>query len=362
MLVLHVGPHKTATTWLQHNFHHNIDALEKQGWYYPRTGVRVRVAHHDLSDNPDQVLNDRSGKVRELKRIAAKAAEKRLNILLSSEGFRNWGPEHLEKLRSIMAPHEVQIVYCVRDPASTLYSFWAQQVRTGSQLSFPEFSEKQFSKPLKSRILNPLMELDTLAELDGVKLHVLLYDEIRRQQRDIFDVFVGDILKIQPLPHSEDAVANDRQPLEMTEFMRLILLRIENWRENVDVNIGRVFHYMLGKSKRRMILAAVGAVESAKRVAVIDRGRLIFAKVEGELLAKYRDRMIPQPKEEKLFLSGPEECPYYDGEVLRADPAVARLLDNVARTFRPDGWYIWVMNWSRFWLSLYRRIMKFLRR
>lgn len=362
MLVLHVGPHKTATTWLQHNFYHNADALEQAGWLYPKTGVRVRVAHHDLSDNPDQVLNGASAKVRELERIAEKAAEKKLDILLSSEGFRNWKKEHLEALKAIMAPHEMRIVYCVRDPASTLYSFWAQQVRTGTELTFPDFMEKQFQKPLRSRILNPLMEIDALAELPGASLTILLYDEIRRQNRDIFDVFVEDILHLPRLPHAEDARANDRQPIEMTEFMRLILVRIGNWRDNADVNIGRVFHYMLPKSKQARIIRAVSAVEGARRVAVIDRSRPIFARVERDLLDRYRDRMVPQPADGHLFLDGPEECPYYDEQALLADPAVAKLLGSVANTFRPGGLHLWVMNWSRFWLSLYRRIAKSLRR
>ncbi|MGS7457465.1 hypothetical protein, partial [Mycobacterium tuberculosis] len=63
MFVLHVGPHKTATTWLQRNFHHNAGALEKAGWLYPQTGERVAVAHHDLSDNQKEILDDGSRKV-----------------------------------------------------------------------------------------------------------------------------------------------------------------------------------------------------------------------------------------------------------------------------------------------------------
>jgi hypothetical protein len=362
MLVLHVGPHKTATTWLQHNFYHNIKALEQSGWFYPQTGVRVRVAHHDVSDNPGQILDDSSAKVRELRRIVAKAAEKNLNILLSSEGFRNWKPEHLAKLQAIVAPHEMHIVYCVRDPAAMLYSFWAQQVRTGNQLPFPEFSARQLEKPEQSRILNPMVEIEALHAFAGSRLTILLYDEIRRLGRDIFDVFVEDILKIHALPHSEDARANDRQPLEMTEFMRLVLVRIGSWKDAADVNIGRVFHYMLPRSKEKKIIAAVGAVESAKRTTEIDRSLPIFQEVQRKLLTGYRPLMVPQPSGDRLFLDGAEPCPYYDGTLLEADPTVSRLLASVCKTFRPGGLHLWVMNWSRFWLSLYRRIRKALRR
>jgi hypothetical protein len=234
-------------------------------------------------------------------------------------------------------------------------------VRTGTQLSFPEFSEKQFAKPARSKILNPLVEIKLLREIEGSDLTLLLYDEIRRQQRDIFDVFVEDILKLPALPHSEDARANERQPLEMTEFMRLVLIRIGTWKEEADVNIGRVFHYMLPKAKEDRIVKAVGAVDSARRMAIVDRNRPIFGRVERELLSDYRTILVPQPRGNRLFLDGPAECPYYDGAFLEDDPAVARLLDSVSNTFRPGGLHMWVMNWSRFWLSLYRRVMKLLR-
>lgn len=362
MLVLHVGPHKTATTWLQYNFHHNIKALEQAGWYYPQTGVRVRVAHHDLSDNPDEVLDEKSAKSRELKQIAAKAKEKDLNILLSSEGFRHWEPKHLKKLQEIVAPQKLHIVYCARDPISMLYSFWVQQVRTGTRASFPDFSQKHIERASSSSILNPMSEIKVLRDLEDAELSILLYDEIRRQERDIFDVFVSDILRIAPLPHSDDARGNDRQPIEMTEFMRLVLLRAGKWSEGADVAIGRVFHYMLPRSTEEKIVAAVGAVESARRVLVIERDLPILDKVEYRLLTNYRDALVPQPAGERLFLEGSEECVYYDGAVLEADPAVARLLDQVSNKFRAGGLHLWVMNWSRFWLSLYRRIMKVLRR
>ena len=69
MLILHVGPQKTATTWLQHNFFNNRETLRDAGWFYPRTGVRVRVAHHDLSDHPNEIFDNQSEKVKKFNEI-----------------------------------------------------------------------------------------------------------------------------------------------------------------------------------------------------------------------------------------------------------------------------------------------------
>jgi hypothetical protein len=361
MLVLHVGPHKTATTWLQQNFHHNSRALARAGWFYPRTGVRVRIAHHDISDHADEVLVPGSAKVAEIRRIAARATAAGQNILMSSEGFRNWTPRHLEALQAIVAPHRLHVVYTVRDPVSTLYSFWSQQVRNGLQLSFPDFRNKQFRRPAKSRILNPLLEIDAISGVSDADLTILLYDEIVRRKLDIFDVFVTEILKLPPLPHATGARANDRQPLEMTEFMRLVLIRVGSWRHGADVNIGRVFDYMLGRARNRQIIAAVGAVTGASRRMTVDRGNDIFDDVQRRLTTDYRNRLVPQPLSDRLFAEGAEEFRYYDQDDLLADPAVARLLDDVAVKFRSGGTRIRLVNHARSWLSAYRRALKFFR-
>jgi len=321
----------------------------------------VRVAHHDLSDNPDEVLDPASRKVRELRAIAARSAERGLHILLSSEGFRNWKPHHIQALQAIMAPHALRIVYCLRDPATLLYSFWAQQVKTGLTLAFPVFYRKHLRKAATSRIVNPLVEVDVLATIDHASLVLLLYDEIGRQKRDIFDVFIEDILKLPRLPHATDVSGNQRQPVEMTEFMRLVQLRTGNWKDEAEANIGQAFRFLLPAHKEEEVVAAVAAVDEGRRMLPIRRNLPIFTKIERKLLRKHKARMVPRPEANRLFLDGVQECRYYDAAALEADPQVRRLLDEIGGQFRPGGLRQWVLGWSRFWLTLWRRFLKLFR-
>lgn len=336
MFVLHVGPHKTATTWLQRNFHHNAAALEKAGWLYPQTGERVAIAHHDLSDNQKEILDEKGRKVAQFRKILDRAAEKNLNILLSSEGFDKWRPNALARLREIIAPHELKIVYTLRDPISLVYSIWAQKVKTGGPKSFPEHYDEQIRKAGKSRSLDPLSDIDKFAAIENSTLSVLLYDEIRRQNRDIFDVFCEDILGVGTLPHDDAGSANDREPLEMTEFMRAMLVRMGRWKGGERVNVGRVFKHMLLESTRQEIVAAVAAVPQARRVMTVSRDDEALIRMERKLLKKYTPAMVPAPGS-KLFLEGPANCDYYDETVLESDPKVKALLDDLTRKFRPGG-------------------------
>jgi len=355
MFVLHVGPHKTATTWLQRNFHHNAAALEKAGWLYPQTGERVAVAHHDLSDNQKEVLDEGSRKVAQIRKIAERADEKKLNVLLSSEGFSKWNPKTLAKLREIIAPHELKIVYTLRDPVSLVYSIWAQKVKTGGPKSFPEHYEEQVRKGGKSRSLDPLSDIEKFAGVENSTLTVLLYDEIRRQDRDIFDVFCEDVLGIGRLPHDESVDANDRQPLEMTEFMRAMVLRAGRWKGGDRVNIGQIFKHMVGDATREQIVAAVSAVPQARRSTIVARDDEALVKMERRLIKRYALLMVPAPGD-KLFLEGPASFDHYDVDALEKDPKVHGLLDDLSQKFRPSGIRMRFANAARGALMTWRRL------
>jgi len=355
MFVLHVGPHKTATTWLQRNFHHNAGALEKAGWLYPQTGERVAVAHHDLSDNQKEILDAGSRKVAQFRKIAERAREKNLNVLLSSEGFDKWRPNALAKLRDVIAPHELKIVYTLRDPVSLVYSIWAQKVKTGGPKSFPEHYEEQVRKGGKSRALDPLSDIEKFAGVENSTLTVLLYDKIRRQDRDIFDVFCEGVLGIGRLPHEASVDANDRQPLEMTEFMRAMVLRAGRWKGGDRVNIGQIFKHMVGDATREQIVAAVTAVPQARRSTTIARDNDALVKMERRLLKKYAPLMVPSPGD-KLFLEGAATFDYYDAETLEKDPTVRGLLDDLSRKFRPSGLRMRFANAARGALTTWRRL------
>jgi hypothetical protein len=356
MFVLHVGPHKTATTWMQTNLHHNAAALEKAGWLYPQMGERVVIAHHDLSDHPAEILEESSRKTAAFRKIAEKAAAGNLNVLLSSEGFSKWRPQHLKRLREIMAPHEMRIVYTLRDPVSLTYSLWAQKVKTGGPKSLPQHYEEQVRKAGKSRSLDPLTDLQKYRDVENAGLTVLLYDEIVRQGRDIFDVLTQDVLSIGKLPHAESGTANEREPLEMTEFMRAMLVRMGRWKGGERVNIGRVFKHMLTGATRKDIIDAVAAVPQAKRVMTMRRDDEAYLAMERKLLKRFSAEMVPPPGA-KLFLEGEATFDYYDDTVLAADPRVKALLDDLTKKFRPGGLRMTLANLARSSLMGWRRLV-----
>jgi hypothetical protein len=254
-----------------------------------------------------------------------------------------------------VAPHELKIVYTLRDPIALVYSIWQQKVKTGGPKTFPEHYEEQVRKAGKSRSLDPLSDIDKFAAVDHSTLAVLLYDEIRRQDRDIFDVFCEDILGVGTLPHDDAGSANNREPLEMTEFMRAMLVRMGRWRGDERVNVGRVFKHMLLDSTRKDIVAAVAAVPQARRTMTVPRDGEALIKMERKLIKKYASAMVPAPGP-KLFLEQSANCDYYDEKALEADPKVKALLDELTRKFRPGGLRMRIAGAARSALLGWRRL------
>ena len=357
MMVLHVGPHKTATTYLQTNFHAQRSALRRRGWLYPATGERVGVAHHDISDHREHLIAGEGSARADLIRIV-EASRKGFDVLLSSEGFRRWRPQHYEALRQIAQPHELRLVYALRDPMSVMYSLWAQAVKLGATEDLPSWVERHRRKNERSRILNPLIEIEPMMRR-GLPYSFLLYDEIARRQLDIFSVFCEEILGVSGLKPVKGADANERLPIEMTEFIRLLSARSPHIEGGETLHIGESVRYLLSAEERRMIVETVrtdGA--AARRTLEISRQSREALALEERLLVKLRPQMRPLPQRDRIFKSEAETWTYYDGAALAATPAVAELLELAARRTAADTLRLRVANGAKRLLQHGRRLRK----
>lgn len=128
-IFLHIGSHKTATTFLQNSFANNPAALAEIGVLYPRSGM-IYQAHFKLSGE----LRDRALDGRPLDRLpewAAMLAEIDASplptVLLSSEEF-GWGTDP-ERLAVLAERYEVKVIFYLRSPDSHMESFYNQFVK-----------------------------------------------------------------------------------------------------------------------------------------------------------------------------------------------------------------------------------------
>ena len=347
-LVMHIGPHKTATTYMQSNFKHHADALRQRGWLYPAIGERVGSAHHDLSDQGSQFVHRKGPRYDDFRRVIDKADAEGLNVLLSSEGFRKWKPAHFQAVQEVIGERKLHLVYALRDPLDMFYSFWAQKVKTGMVLSLPERMEKHFPDPMHSHLLNPLVEIEPLVKKTSADLTILLYDEMRRRKLDIYTVFMETVLGIGDLPPAERPSSNERLPIEMTEFIRLLSVENEGFGGRGRLHMGDAVRYFFSPEEKAEILRVMElAAPRARRVEEISRESPEFLAVESRLVERLGTYMYPLPDDGRLFSRDPARWVHYDQAELRAVPEVAAVLTKARRKTRSSSPAIVIANLTK---------------
>jgi hypothetical protein len=361
-LVVHIGPHKTGSTYLQENFTRQAAELRKRGWLYPAIGERVSIAHHDFSDARKQCQAGAGATYDDFRRVLAKADQQGLNLLLSSEGFQKWRPAHFAALKKAADDRPLQLVYMLRDPLDKFYSLWAQLVRSGLTRSLPERMAEHFSDPQNSRLLNPLVEIQPVFEDKSFDYTVLLYDELRRQNRDIYAFFLEAVLGIEDLPPPPNQSSNERLPIEMTEFIRLLSLEsgYRRGREQRGVlNIGSVIKFVFKDRQRQEIVETMDRFGApARRTIEILRTTPEYLGLQEKMVALLGANMLPPPPADGLFSREPTRWAHYDAAVLKEIPEVQGALAKAMHKLRPNNPVLAAANFGKRLVRQWRTLRK----
>jgi len=191
--VIHIGPRKTGSTYLQYSFTKHKAALRDAGIYYPTEFWPVapnfkHVALRVALQAPDESL------ARIFAAFASSGAE---IVLLSCEGFAELSPKDLVMLHALTAPAPVEIVFFARRWSDWIPSNWQLAVRLGSVVTFPEdYAEL-------SRHDNPYININLILDrfatiFGGEAIRILPYSTLMDDGRDILEAFCANILAWDP--------------------------------------------------------------------------------------------------------------------------------------------------------------------
>lgn len=170
-LIIHIGSHKTATTFLQGTFANSPAVLAGLGVLYPRSG-QIYEAHFNLcADLKDPGLRDTA--LESLPHWAALFAEIDASplptVLLSAENF-GWGLD-VARLAGLAARFDVSVLYYMRSPDSMVESFYNQIVKDFETRETRSIETYLAEEPLG--ILDTTKILRPWAEMFGAKAILL---------------------------------------------------------------------------------------------------------------------------------------------------------------------------------------------
>ena len=207
-LIIHIGPHKTGTTSIQHMLY-RFSRSENSSFCYPCLEAN-QFGHHSLAEAIYR------SDARELGRLRREIEGSPKICVLSSEEFCYLPQSALMEFKKYLGRAEVSVVYYARNFLQSLHPWWQEQVKHGSTQTFIEFTINCLANPNSLHLNIPSVMLRNWAEVFGRDaIEIFLYDTIA----DVARQFASEILDFS-LPSDFRTTANSSYNYIQSEMMR----------------------------------------------------------------------------------------------------------------------------------------------
>jgi hypothetical protein len=231
-LFLHIGPHKTGSTFIQKVFFDNKERLLGLGVNYPNFGFRGQYGQHEA------VEKVRGLEQKQLNEYLSQFLSSEINFI-SSENFDRLTLHEIKKLRQSLSTVDVKIIYYFRNYIDLLPSWWQEAVKHGSRVSFHEFALPHILRPFTSNIINPNVVLDLYANVFG-KNNIIIINYDAALQKDTIITPLLELLGIELLDVVSTFVNSSLTP-EIVEIIRALNV-IAHWNGQLKLhNIRTLF-------------------------------------------------------------------------------------------------------------------------
>ena len=208
--IFHVGPMKTASTYLQQCLVEVQDALKERGVTYPKEFIDPGNQHNHFPMYQAMVQK----RYESLRPIFAKInAENEGTVLISCEQMTFLRRDEMAILRDLIGTPDIQIVSFVRRWSDRISSLWNQSLLMGSSQTLPEFylglldgrSPEYYRPALGPRAgaidvdySLPWRDHETVFGRAAVRLFP--YSTVQDSKSDVFTRFCTDVLGLTDLP------------------------------------------------------------------------------------------------------------------------------------------------------------------
>jgi len=306
-LYLHIGAHRTGTTYLQTCLHRNRDALAGHGIDTVSDLSLWGQGHHNVAFSYLQWALRDAGLTREqyLERFRTRLKESALgSIIISSEFFELFDDAAVERLRADLGGFGKVVVYGVRNQPQYLESYYRESFKQGLTESFESW--------MKERVAAGLGDFHAIAHrwvagLGADAVRIVVYENLLRENLNIFEYFAHRILLVperQALDLPAERIINGSADRRL-----LWLLREMNRRhgrpENHVAGIGAQY-LRLRRRLERIYDASPSLAAGSESARIIDAAaaRSIAAQFEASnarLLAEFGSAICNPTSDGTLF-------------------------------------------------------------
>lgn len=324
--LVHIGPHKTGTTYLQASFRRLSAELRARGVHYS--------ANWSDDDSPSQHrlparLRYRDSSLRqefaELRSTAASV------ILLSAEDLSDLPQESIYFLRDLIGEATVEVIFYCRQWAELLFSGWQETLKSGRDWTFPEFTAGHVGNAFGSTVLNHGIKLDCYSSAFGIDaLRLVSYSRVKERKEDLFGHFARTFLGWSDAP-AIPAVVNASMSRAAAELVRAFNSIAVSRTGTADAALFRLLRDRMDSDP---VAELCRLIDLDRRVLKVNEGVPGLSTLHMALVERYGSRLV-EPAD--TFFTPRTHDLSYAGTAYAFDPSANRLIVELYRELAPGA-------------------------
>lgn len=279
---LHIGPHKTGTTFLQKIFEENKQVLRTAGLDYLDFG-KTFFGHHEMALALAQERYEKG--------VLKSAINESFcdEILLSSENFDVLNSNSLAYLANELSEFNVDVLVFFRTPTVRLYSWWQEEIKHGSTKSYSEYVFQHYSRPFSSEALNLNVLLNRYSEAFGIDAISVFDYEVCVGSGGLLEHFMSHVGVSEKLSVEKERV-NDGLSILHVETIRALNI---NARAMGTLKYHNVRDSYLRKwNKRDPLMGELDKIQKAHCIDVFYGDSYVDKLLKRATVEKYKDRFV----------------------------------------------------------------------
>lgn len=320
--IVHIGPHKTGTTYIQQTLAALSDALLTRGisvasvWdAAPGVPSHMKLVWAIRDRNLD-LLRD------QLDRILA---QRPACVVISCEALSRLDLEQIVQLRRLLGSAPTQLVYYLRRWPERLPSLWQEEVKFGETATLAEFLVRQMAAFDTSELRDTAM-IDRFAAIFGAtRIKLVSYSQLTDQRLDIARHFLETFLGVSDSALETGGRPNRSLPALETEVIRTLNV-VHAW--NGGVRSPAIRNWFLPRMHDLVPEALLEAMRDSLGTIRLDESAGPFVRAYQDLLTRYASAIVLPKHAGPLHELQAIEAPFVRQDYLLR-PAVTNILQDI---------------------------------
>ena len=334
--VIHLGPHKTGSTYLQLCFRNNRAALLERGILFPALWEHSRAS-------PSQTgfaQRLERGQFGELAAELGSAVAPGIyatgihTVLISSENLSILERPAVQGLREITGGAAVEFVFYLRRWSDLLPSSFQERVKQGAARPLPDYALAHLKNPFASRLLNWELKTAPFRQVFGEEsVRFVCYSVLRERDQDIFRHFARTFLGWDEAPPGASKPVNESRSAVEIELLRA--LNVMRARKGMPENSALRDRFDVVRQSFDLE-ALFAAMEDFRETLVFRDDWEPLTILHDRLLDRFRPSLVAPHPPAKLFRPKRADLPFFAADYL-AEPGIADAVRDIFKALADTG-------------------------